>query len=288
MIARNRLLLAVLAGVLGLSGCHGKQQCNTCPPPPVVAPRPTPVVVPANPVPVNPGFQAQPGLVPGGSAQSNFLPANPTPVQPQQPSFPSVDVPSPPAEPSGTDVRLTPPQVPDSPRVALSPSPGLPVQPAETQAMPSLDIPGFALAKTKVATGLKPFPDGIAWLQAQGYRTVLHVRAPGDNDPAAERLFKKYNLNYLTLEVAPAALSRETVEAFNQIVTDSSKYPLFVFDREGALAGGLWLLHFRLFEGVSEEKARLEAGRLGFKQDQSSEYRAMAEAVSRYLKSQNP
>src|SRR5205085_2486763 len=125
--------------------------------------------------------------------------------------------------------------------------------------------PGFALAKTRVATGLKPFPDGIAWLQANGYRTVLHVRAPGEDDRAAQELFKKYNLRYQTLEVAPGTLTRDAVEAFNRLVSDQSNYPLFVYDKDGAMVGALWMVYFRLFEGISEEKARLEAIRLGWK-----------------------
>jgi protein tyrosine phosphatase (PTP) superfamily phosphohydrolase (DUF442 family) len=292
MIARQRLLAAALAGLLGLSGCCGhKQQCSYCPPVPGSAPRTAPIVVPGAPVPVNPGFQpaaaAQPAFVPANPPQPAPVPANPPPV-PAQPGLQPSDTGSLSADPPNADVRLTAPQVPDSPRVAMAaPSPGTPTPPRETPTTPSLDIPGFALAKSKVATGQKPFADGMAWLQAQGYRTVLHVRTAGENDKAAQREFEKYNLRYLTLEVAPGALTRETVEAFNQVVNDSSNYPIFVFDRDGALAGGLWLLHFRLFEGVSEEKARLEAARLGFKPEQA-EHKAMAEAVSRYLQNQNP
>jgi len=155
-------------------------------------------------------------------------------------------------------------------------------------ATPPLDIPGFALAKTRVATGLKPFPDGIAWLQANGYRTVLHIRAPGEDDKAAQELFKKYNLRYLTLEIAPGTLTKDAVEAFTRFVTDQSNYPVFVFDKDGAMTGALWLVYFRLFEGVSEEKAGLEAARLGWKPDQDADHKAMADAAARYLRSQNP
>lgn len=158
----------------------------------------------------------------------------------------------------------------------------------DQSSQPPLDIPGFALAKTRVATGLKPFPDGIAWLQSNGYRTVLHLRTPGEDDKAPQKQFEKYGLRYLSLEVSPGGLTRDAVETFNRTITDQSNLPIFIFDKDGALTGALWMVYFRQFEGVSEEKARLEAIRLGWKPDQDPEHKAMAEAVLRYLRSQNP
>jgi protein tyrosine phosphatase (PTP) superfamily phosphohydrolase (DUF442 family) len=190
-----------------------------------------------------------------------------TPAQPQPPAA------QPPAQSPEPPAAVNPPNVAEKREQPLA---------------PPLDIPGFALAKTKVATGLKPFPDGIAWLKANGYRTALHVRAPGEDDKAAQDLFRKNGLDYQTLEVPPGSLSKEVVEAFNRCVTDQGKYPLFVFDKDGATTGALWMLHFRLTEGVSEEKARLEAGRLGWKPEQDPAHKVMAEAAARYLQTQNP
>jgi protein tyrosine phosphatase (PTP) superfamily phosphohydrolase (DUF442 family) len=217
------------------------------------------------PAPLRPEQSAQPEA-PKPLPQAPLQPLKP-PAQPQQPASPPVQTPEPPA--------------------AVNPPPAV-AEKREQPLAPPLDIPGFALAKTKVATGLKPFPDGIAWLKANGYRTALHVRAPGEDDKAAQDLFRKNGLDYQTLEIAPGTLNKEAVEAFNRCVTDQGKYPLFVFDKDGATTGALWMLHFRLSEGVSEEKARLEAGRLGWKPEQDPAHKAMAEAVARYLQGQNP
>ena len=62
--------------------------------------------------------------------------------------------------------------------------------------------------------------------------------------------------------------------------------PLFVFDRDGSVAGGLWYLHFRLVEKLSDEKARAEAARLGFREDGAS--RTMWIAVQNYLSEMKP
>jgi protein tyrosine phosphatase (PTP) superfamily phosphohydrolase (DUF442 family) len=150
-----------------------------------------------------------------------------------------------------------------------------------------VDIPQFAVVRDRIATGVQPFPDGIAWLRDRHYRTVLHVRAPGEDDSAARRQFEKHNLRYLSLEVSPTALSKEVVDQFNRLVTDESNLPLFVYDRDGALAGGLWYLHFRTAGRASDEKARTEAERLGFRPDQDGEQRTMWIAIQHYL-SANP
>src|SRR5438309_2321456 len=78
--------------------------------------------------------------------------------------------------------------------------------------------------------GQQPFPAGAACLREHGYRTVLHVRAPGTDDAAARRQFEKYGLRYLTLEVSPQTLTKELVDRFNQIVNDEANRPLFVYD----------------------------------------------------------
>ncbi len=225
---------------------------------------------PAQPQPVQPQpGQPQPGQPqPGQPQQSQPQPGNPQPLQPT------------PAQPAPRHTP-EPPVAPNPPAVQEPRS-------SEKPVAPPLDIPGFALAKTRVATGLKPFPDGIAWLKANGYRSVLHVRPVGEDDRAAQEQFRKHGLNYQTLEVTPGIITKDSVEAFNRFVTDQSKYPLFVFDKDGAMVGALWLVYFRLFEGVSEEKARLEAVRLGWKPDLDPDHKAMAEAVARYLRSMNP
>jgi protein tyrosine phosphatase (PTP) superfamily phosphohydrolase (DUF442 family) len=158
----------------------------------------------------------------------------------------------------------------------------------EHEVSPSLpvDIPQVAMAKKRIATGQQPFPDGVKWLEKNGYRTVLYVRAPGENDNAARRIFTNRGLRYESIEVSARTLSKEIVERFNRLVGDEGNQPLFVYDRDGALAGGLWYLHFRLSEGLADDKARAEAARLGFKEDRGDEHRAMGAAIQAYLQSQ--
>jgi len=150
-----------------------------------------------------------------------------------------------------------------------------------------VDIPQFAIVKDHIASGLQPFPDGIAWLQAHGYRTVLHIRAPGEDDAAARRQFEKRGLRYLSLEAAPTTLSKGVVQDFNRIAADEGNRPLFVYGAQSAVVGGLWYLYFRTAENASDDQAQAEAARLGLRPDEGGEQRTMWVAIQSYLRNQN-
>jgi hypothetical protein len=240
--------------------------------------------------------------VPATPPGTSFSPlAAPVPVLPQGPVVQGGYTAPPTAgttpAPQEATVRLSPPETTEpappqsaEPPVAATPPGATPPAvterrdppPAAVPAAP-VDIPQFTIARDRVATGLRPFPDGVAWLKERGYRAVLHVRAPGADDAAARRQFEKYGLRYLTLDAEPRTLTKEAVDRFNRIVTDDANLPLFVYDKDASVAGGLWYLHFRLVEGATDEKARAEAARLGFRQEQDDAHRTMWIAVQKLL-----
>lgn len=315
MNGRGRLGVGlVVIALLSCAGCatsHKKccaprpPACPTCPPPPrtVIVPGQPPagVIVPQGAVfPAPPPGGFNPGALQPQAAPPAAFPGGPPPEIRQRIPIPGeANVAQDPvrltepqaAAPAQTPLAAAPPSTP-APTLAVPPPAGSPDKEPPSLAQsaasaPPLDLPQFLLAKNKVATGLQPFPDGVTWLRSQGYKAVLHVRQPGEDDSAARRQFEKNGLNYLTLEVKPGALTREAVEAFNNQVTDAANLPLFVYDKEGALIGGLWYLHFHLIEGVSEEKARQEALRIGLKPDQEGEHKAMWTSCQAYLQGQN-
>jgi hypothetical protein len=146
-----------------------------------------------------------------------------------------------------------------------------------------VDIARFAMARPRVASGLQPGLEGITWLEDHGYRTVLHVRGPSEDDVAARRLFDRHRLRYMSLAVSPTTLNRDVFEQFTKIVTDEGNAPLFVYDRDSSLTGGLWFLYYRLVERLDDERARTEAEKLGFRADLDGPHREMWLAVQKYL-----
>jgi protein tyrosine phosphatase (PTP) superfamily phosphohydrolase (DUF442 family) len=155
--------------------------------------------------------------------------------------------------------------------------------PASAPALP-VGIAQFARVKDRVAGGLRPSLDeGLDWLQVNGYRTVVFIRAPGDDDSADRKQVEKRGMTYLSSEVSPEMLSRDVVDAFNRLVADPTSYPLFVYDRDGSLAGGLWYLHFRTAEQLPDETARIRAGALGLREDRDGSHRLMWLAIQKFL-----
>jgi protein tyrosine phosphatase (PTP) superfamily phosphohydrolase (DUF442 family) len=260
--------------------------CNRCansgPLPPRFTPTPYPSSQPLPPVESAPTYTPPPYTPP--PTQGSYAPPS---VRLAPPEALAQDQPRPQLPDDGSRFERSQPV---NPPPASIPNGSAPLVKNDGEATPRLpvDIPQFVLAKPRLASGLQPFPDGVTWLQSAGYRTVLQIRTPGESDTAAQRVFEKRGLRYLSLEVGPRNLTKEVVNQFNKIVTDEGNLPLFVFDRDSSLAGALWYLHFRTAEGLSHEKALAEAGRLGFRPDQDDNARTMWVAVQNYLRNLNP
>jgi protein tyrosine phosphatase (PTP) superfamily phosphohydrolase (DUF442 family) len=271
-------LPATLLGTLLVQGCEHccHQRYPAQLPPTVVSPAPVPAA-PFAPTPQ--GLPQTPAAPVPPAAIRGYEPPLATPIEPAwRPSAdggvrfagPDDAFSSPPGAARLQEPQFTPPP-PANLLEASAPTPLLPA-----------GIPQFAIAKHQVATGLKPMLDGIDWLKQNGYRTVLHLRPPGEDDAAQRRLFEMRGLKYLSLEISPQTLSRAVVDEFNRIVDDRSNQPLFIYDKEGALSGGLWYLHFRFVERLSDEEARIRAGRLGLRETQNGLQSEMWLAIQKF------
>jgi hypothetical protein len=203
----------------------------------------------------------------------SYTPQGPAPVQQPDPRFQAPITPPPSA-------RLRQPGVGEyqTPKV-----------PAPDNGLLPVDVPQFAIARKGVASGQRPFTEGLDWLRSKGYRTVLYVRAPGEDDRLARQQFEAKGFRYLTLQVSPTTLNREIVDEFNRIVTDAGNQPLFVYDRDSSLVGGLWYLHFRTVDGYTDDRAAIEAGRLGLNIDaDGGPHKEMWLAIQRFLQTNKP
>jgi protein tyrosine phosphatase (PTP) superfamily phosphohydrolase (DUF442 family) len=143
-------------------------------------------------------------------------------------------------------------------------------------------IPQFSSAVDGVATGLRPsLDDGLDWLQANNYRTVLHIRGAGDMESPDRDQVEKRGMRYVSLQVSPETLSRELAETFSAVVANTDNRPLFVYDRDGSRAGALWYLHFRLAERLPDEQSRRRAAALGFRPDHETSHEQMWQAIQK-------
>lgn len=312
----RRLLLLPAVVLLSTAGCKSwekkKRGCDTCPPPPppgaLIAPSPAgppggaTLLPPAPPPPgisaADPGAAPPPPSFPSGSGfppVASFYPnpavrlAPPDSVaQAPAAAAPTVPAPTPPAPTppaKSPGVRLLAPEFGPS---SATPTPAAPAPatppPAATPSLP-VGIVDFAPAiPDKVAAGRKPALEGLDWLKANGYKAVVMFRGPGESDAADRKQVEARGLAFTSLEVSPQTLSWMTVDAFAKLVSEPSTQPLFVYDADGSLAGGLWYLYFRRVERVSDEAARLRATRLGLKESTDGPHREMWLAVQRLLR----
>jgi protein tyrosine phosphatase (PTP) superfamily phosphohydrolase (DUF442 family) len=170
--------------------------------------------------------------------------------------------------------RSTPLETPKQPNNGQNPSgSSLPV-----------GIPQFAAVRDQVSAGLKPQVDGgLEWLEANRYKAVLHVHPPGQDESADRQQVEKHGMKYVSLEVSPQTLSQATVDQFDRQVNDPQNYPLFVYDQDGSLAGGLWYLHFRNVERLTDSAARTRAHRLGLRDDPNGTHADMWLAIQKFL-----
>ncbi|MGL4555047.1 MAG: fused DSP-PTPase phosphatase/NAD kinase-like protein [Gemmataceae bacterium] len=257
---RNTLLLIAL-GVAGCQTCHtsnfgGRPGCPSC------------------------------GPSPGAS---RFVPAPPPVTQtPRPPVMAEGQPPEPPRAPETAErpkVEVGPPRVKaeSKPVPEAAPKADASIPKPDDETPPAIDLPGFTAALPGVTSGLQPFPDGQDWLARKGYKTVLHLRGALDDTSAAKRQFEKKGINYVSIQVSPATLTRESADEFIRVVTDAKGHPLFVYDKEGSAAGAMWFLYYKLHLKADDDKARAEAARLGFRAD-DEEHKTMWVAVQALLK----
>jgi hypothetical protein len=276
--------LAVAFVVFGLSGCHtcGKPKSACYNAAPVIPPSPGPgggsYLLPAQP--------AAPGnvyVVPPRDARR-------LPVGPGVSDAPGVRLAVPNSDDARDGVRQTtqldfreskePPKLEEKSTA--------PNNVKESPAAPT-SIPQFAIAKTnpRIASGLKPFGEGWEWLRANGYRAVLHLKAPGSDDRAdRDAVEAKRGLIFISLEVSPDSLSTDLIDKFNKVLTDPGNLPLFVYDEDGALAGGMFYLHFLQAMKMPETQAHQEANRLGLKDNATGAQGTIWLAIQKYLEPQ--
>lgn len=177
-----------------------------------------------------------------------------------------------------------PPLIEEKSRIGPPPS----IVEKKTRAAFPVGIAQFAEATTGVTGGRRPsIDDGLDWLAAKGYKTVVHLRAPGEADSPDRKQVEKLGMTYVSLEISPQTLTRAKVDAFTQLVRDAARKPMFVYDQDGALAGAMWYLYFRTAESLDDDTSRVRADPLGLRTDRGGQHRLMWLAVQKYLQA-NP
>lgn len=142
-------------------------------------------------------------------------------------------------------------------------------------------IPQFAVAQENVFAGLRPPLDGLDWLQARGVKTVLHVRLAGEDDSTDRKEVEARGMRYIALEVSPQTLTREKADEFIREIRAGARTGIFVYDKDGSLAGAMWYLYQRMGESNNDDVAQLNARPLGLQTARDGQHRDMWQAAQR-------
>lgn len=152
--------------------------------------------------------------------------------------------------------------------------------PALAQIPESVDpaaIPNYRLVKPGLAAAGQPTPDALRQLKAQGFKTVVNLRA--ETEPGVKQeaeLAKELGLQYVSVPVTPASFSQEQVDAVAKVLDDEGAGPVLLHCGSANRVGAVWAV-IQAQHGNSEEDALAEGKRVGLTSP------AMIEAVKRLL-----
>ena len=78
-------------------------------------------------------------------------------------------------------------------------------------------------------------------------------------------------------------MTREKADEFIKLIREGARTSIFVYDRDGALAGSMWYLYQRFGELHDDEPAQLRARPLGLQTNRDGQHREMWLAVQKLL-----
>ena len=133
----------------------------------------------------------------------------------------------------------------------------------------NVDVPVVLCIDDKPSLGGKPSTSAYAKAAANGFRSVLTLRAEGDRvDISHERfMVEQNNLRYFNISAAKSLPQRKQVDEFLRLVRDKANHPMLI-NCAFAERVAPFMMIFRIKEqGWSEKRAVEEASLSGLKPD---------------------
>lgn len=116
-------------------------------------------------------------------------------------------------------------------------------------------------------TGAQPKLEHLAELKAQGIKTIINLRTPGEHRAADEEAkAKELGLRYYNIPVAFSDPKDEQVTEFLRITDDAENRPAFIHCAGAVRVGAFWMIRRVLRDGWTVEKAEEEAKKIGLRE----------------------
>lgn len=142
-------------------------------------------------------------------------------------------------------------------------------QPAAAGTSPAAaDDPGpirnFLKVNDEFCTGAQPKMEHLAKLKADGVKTIINLRTPGEHRAAEEEAeAKRVGLRYYNIPVVYREPKDEQVDEFLKLTDDPANRPVFIHCTAAIRAGAFWMIRRIVRDGWPIEKAEEEARRVG-------------------------
>ena len=125
-------------------------------------------------------------------------------------------------------------------------------------------IRNFLRVSTDFCTGGQPRPEHFAKLKAQGVKTVLNLRTPGEHRADEERqAIEQAGLKYFNIPVVYTAPKPEQADEFLKMTDDPANRPMFIHCTAAIRVGAFWLIRRVVRDGWTWDAALEEAKKVG-------------------------
>ncbi len=111
----------------------------------------------------------------------------------------------------------------------------------------------------------QPAKEDFKTAAENGIKTVLNLRAAGEQDWDEGAWVKKLGMNYVHIPITPRTLTDEKFDLARRVLNDAKNRPLLVHCASANRVGAIWLVHRVLDHGLSYEKALEEARIVGLR-----------------------
>lgn len=122
----------------------------------------------------------------------------------------------------------------------------------------------FLQVNREFCTGGQPRPEHFRKLKADGVKTVLNLRTPGEHRAAEEQAqVEEAGMKYFNIPVVYTAPTDAQVDEFLRLTDDPANRPMFIHCTAAIRVGGFWLIRRVLRDGLTYEAALAEARKVG-------------------------
>jgi uncharacterized protein (TIGR01244 family) len=127
-------------------------------------------------------------------------------------------------------------------------------------------IRNFLRVNEKFCTGGQPRLEHLAKLKAEGIKTIINLRQPGEHRAEEEEAAaKQLGLRYYNIPVVFGDPKEEQVTEFLKLTDDAQNLPAFIHCTAAIRVGAFWMIRRALRDGWTIEAAEEEAKKVGLR-----------------------